>query len=249
MRSIWLRSRYSARLKGPPRFSSHFLGMVMRILQRRRLWRMAWLLYALSAASRRGRSLGRPGPLFLTAPCAMRASKPRVSCHCPGVSTSAIGRPRPSLLRWTLVENPPRLLPSASRSGSPLLHRPHAGAHALWCCRRSGSPSRSPPHSRPARAERPRSAPTPQRGSSGRSGLPRCARTRSARASLSREHPCGAPTGCRSGCGGDPAMGARSWASAAAASDRVAPTVRPSSLLCSYPAEYTHATPKFANTP
>src|SRR5215208_2256226 len=42
-----------------------------------------------------------------------------LECLCPGVRTTESGLPLPSQARWTLVERPPRLLPSASSNEWP----------------------------------------------------------------------------------------------------------------------------------
>src|SRR5437773_10676025 len=42
-----------------------------------------------------------------------------LSCACPAVSSTASGRPVPSVTRCTLVPKPPRLRPSAWSAGSP----------------------------------------------------------------------------------------------------------------------------------
>src|SRR5215470_2590765 len=41
------------------------------------------------------------------------------SCRCPAVTSTASGRPLPSVTRWTLVPKPPRLRPRAWSAGSP----------------------------------------------------------------------------------------------------------------------------------
>src|SRR4051795_7706755 len=54
------------------------------------------------------------------------------SCRCPAVTSTASGRPLPSLTRWTLVPKPPRLRPKAWSAGSPgggfFFRRPRRGA-------------------------------------------------------------------------------------------------------------------------
>ena len=42
-----------------------------------------------------------------------------LECLCPGVRTTESGLPLPSQARWTLVDRPPRLLPSASSNEWP----------------------------------------------------------------------------------------------------------------------------------
>src|SRR4051795_11622056 len=42
-----------------------------------------------------------------------------LSCRCPAVTSTAKGRPLPSVTKWTLVPKPPRLRPSAWSAGSP----------------------------------------------------------------------------------------------------------------------------------
>ena len=72
-----------------------------------------------------------------------------------------MGFPVLSHRTWILVLKPPRLRPSASVSGSPLLHQLHADARGRSSRQRSGSPNPPRPLDCPARAG--------HRGSSARS--------------------------------------------------------------------------------
>ena len=138
-----------------------------------------------------------PGPL--DRPRSRSCSNAVASCCWPGVSTRVSGLPPPSARRWTLVEKPPRLRPSASVSGSPPLPRPRAGA--------PGSPSRprNGPSNRPRRPRRPavgprrRPAPRPRPAATAGSGCTPSTRGRTAPAGRARAHPCAASTGSRSG--------------------------------------------------
>jgi hypothetical protein len=116
--------------------------------------RISRLLYALSAATRPGKRLGRPLPPFLIAPPSINRSNTVHSWVCPGVSSNTTGLPLPSHRTCSLVEYPPWLLPNASFSGlvselepelefgSPFLPRLHAGEHARRSYQRNVSPTR-----------------------------------------------------------------------------------------------------------
>src|SRR5215216_1727469 len=110
---------------------------------RRRYNRIEREAYDLSAATRRGLLLGRPRPCLLTCPPSINCSNTGASWRSPEVSTNVIGLPLPSHRTWILVENPPRLRPSASDCGSPLLPRLRAGEHVSRSYLRSGSPTLS----------------------------------------------------------------------------------------------------------
>src|SRR5215213_2032507 len=101
--------------------------------------------YALGAHARPP-AAGPPHP-----PCASNCGNTGASWAWPGVSTRVSGLPPPSARRWTLVEKPPWLRPSASCAGSPPLPQPHAGAPAAsawrWTAARSWSQT-------PARVQR-----------------------------------------------------------------------------------------------
>ncbi len=152
------------------------------------------LLYALSAAMRAGKRLGRPLPDRLIAPPPINVSNIVDSCCCPGVSSNTTGLPLPSHRTCILVEYPPLLRPKASSSGlvgfwgSPFLLRLHVDGHALrsylynvlttglrlW-------------HRHPVVAVRVSSATRPA-WSSDRSGWLPSARGRIARVNLAKEH-------------------------------------------------------------
>src|SRR3954470_16594587 len=59
----------------------------------------------------------------MSGPRSSRIEKCRLSLACPGVRSKAIGRPPKSVLRWILVEKPPRERPRAWPF-CPLLRRP-----------------------------------------------------------------------------------------------------------------------------
>ena len=111
-----------------------------RFRRYKRTWR---LVYPLSATIRLGNKRGRPHFGRLTAPFSISCSNTVTSCCWPGVSTNVTGLPAPSQRTCILVENPPWLLPNASFSGSPFLHRLRAGEHEQRCYLRSGRPTLS----------------------------------------------------------------------------------------------------------
>src|SRR3954471_1378938 len=59
----------------------------------------------------------------MSGPRSSRIEKCRLSLACPGVRSKAIGRPPKSVLRWILVEKPPRERPRAW----PFWRRPSSG--------------------------------------------------------------------------------------------------------------------------
>jgi hypothetical protein len=72
----------------------------------------------LSPISASGRVRGRPGPRRATLRWDSNDANIGESPACPGVTTTASGRPCPSTSWWTLVEIPPRERPSAWSGGS-----------------------------------------------------------------------------------------------------------------------------------
>lgn len=80
--------------------------------------------YALSAATRAGKRLGRPRPLRLMAPLSIKSSNTVESWASPGVSSNTTVLPLPSQRTCSLVENPPLLRPNASLGGSASETRP-----------------------------------------------------------------------------------------------------------------------------
>lgn len=143
--------------------------------------------YDLSPTKRRGLRLGRPRPGLLTLPPSINSSKGTVSWRSPGVSTKVIGLPRPSHRTCTLVENPPRLRPRASFSGSPPLPLLRAGEHVSRSYQRSGLPTLSDRWRQRSVVPRPVSYPIYPVWSSDRSEWLPSARGRNVRVSLARE--------------------------------------------------------------
>jgi len=201
---------------------------------RRRYERIALLLYPLSPTTRPGRRFGRPGPACFTSPPSMISSKAIVSCRWPGVSRMTIGLPFLSALMWTLVLNPPRLLPSASVSGSPPLHPQRAGVLVLCCRPRNALPSPvGSPHQLLLGLRQtlgPRHLPS----ASDRIDLLPSTRNRIAQAGLSMARPSAIPTVCHSVCDDDLLTAGPFSVSAVEATVPVAPTVCLLGLLCSY---------------
>src|SRR5215217_2904631 len=130
-----------------------------------------------------------------------------LECLCPGVRNTDSGLPLPSQARWTLVENLPRLVPSASPSG---WQRPFLRLCGLVLCvlpQRGGEPARPcRPRSPPTRPRPPRpiwsgrgqaADPKCHPSCSARSGRSRSARDRSRRASPSTVLRYVASKGCR----------------------------------------------------
>ena len=72
-----------------------------------------------------------------TARSGKKASAPRRSCACPGVSRKLTGLPRASTKAWILVLSPPLLRAIAWSASFFLEHRRCADGHARWCCRSS----------------------------------------------------------------------------------------------------------------
>src|SRR4051794_36801290 len=70
--------------------------------------RLALLSYPLSPTTARG---------VMSGPRSSRIEKCRLSLACPGVRSKAIGRPPKSVLRWILVEKPPRERPNIALEG------------------------------------------------------------------------------------------------------------------------------------
>src|SRR5512142_1986726 len=104
--------------------------MVARMPRRRSSVRVVRAEYALSATTCSGRVRGRPTPPAGTRIAASSPGSCGLSPACPGVSSTASGRPRPSTARWSLLLSPPRDRPRASpgtgstRVGAPLPLRP-----------------------------------------------------------------------------------------------------------------------------
>src|SRR5262245_16584017 len=123
-RSTTLRRRYCSRSNDASARSpslalwSSGRAITAPILRRPSQRRMRRLLYALSAASRRGLPLRRP-PGRRTLTVAMTASKTTDSCRCPGVTSTPSPWPAPSQTRCTLVPYPPCDRPRAWSAGSP----------------------------------------------------------------------------------------------------------------------------------
>src|SRR3954452_11753900 len=72
----------------------------------------------------------------MSGPRSSRIEKCRLSLACPGVRSKAIGRPPKSVLRWILVEKPPRERPRAWPF-CPLLSRLPTHVHGPWSSRAS----------------------------------------------------------------------------------------------------------------
>jgi hypothetical protein len=145
--------------------------------------------------------------------------------------------PSPSARRWSVVEHPPGLRPSACCSGPLLLGglpprvggrvprwRPHHAATSLACR----------PHPPAAAASR-GGAPTRRLCPSGSSGSPPSATGRTRWADPARARRCGESRGCRSGCGGAPPRGVPCAAAAVARGGAAAPIARLSGRLFSCP--------------
>lgn len=200
---------------------------------RRRYNRISLLLYPLSPTTRRGRSFGRPGPARFTPPPSMIASKAVVSCRCPGVSVMTIGLPFPSARIWTLVLNPPRLLPNASVSGSPFLHPQRAGVLARWCRPHNAFPNSVGLRHRPPLGQPQKPGPRYLPSANDRIDSPPSTRNHIAREGLSMGRPSAISTVCRSVYGGDLLTVVPFSVSAVEAAVPAAPTVCQLSLLCS----------------
>src|SRR3954453_17419579 len=95
---------------------SDFSGQVNLIPRRRSARRVEGWEYALSAITRSGGWRGRPGPRRATDTSASSGSSCGLSPACPAVSSTAMGSPRPSTARCSLVVSPPRDRPRASPS-------------------------------------------------------------------------------------------------------------------------------------
>ena len=201
---------------------------------RRRYERIALLLYPLSPTSRWGRCLGRPRPARLTAPPSISSSKATVSCRWPGVNRITIGLPFPSARMWTLVLNPPRLRPSASVSGSPLLHPQRAGVLARWSHPRSVLPSPVGFPRQPLLGLRRIPCPKYQPSASDRIDSLPSTRNHIAQEGLSMGLPSAIPTVCHSGRVDDLPTAAPYSVSVVVATVPNASTVCQSSLLCSF---------------
>lgn len=105
-------------------------GMTAVIPRAFNVLRIAWEEYALSPSSMDGVVRGRPAPVL--GMCRSPSSNGRdcPSCACPGVTTTARRRPRPSTAWWTFVVNPPRERPIACPTGSQWAPGPRAWAAA-----------------------------------------------------------------------------------------------------------------------
>ena len=182
--------------------------------------------------------MGRPGPPRFTFPPAISCGKITASCRGPGVNTRVNNWPFPSARRCTLVLNPPWLRPHASAAGSLVLPQRHAGGPGQRSHRHSGPPNRSCPHDQLGLARPQTCAPRSRPCATERSDWPPCARGHTARASLSKAHPCGGSTQYRSGCGGGPRPAAPSWVFGVGAAVAAAPIACWSNLLGSYPPVY-----------
>ncbi len=90
---------------------------------------IGWLSYPLSVIAMRGRMSG---------PMSSDVSNWVLSLASPPVRWKSRGLPSRSVLRWILVEKPPRERPNAWRCCPLLLRQPKHG-RALSCCRRTGS--------------------------------------------------------------------------------------------------------------
>src|SRR5215210_142232 len=163
---------------------------------RRRYNRIPRAAYDLSPTTRRGLRLGRPRPCLLTLPPSIKPSKATVSWHWPGVSTKVIGLPLPSQRTCTLVENPPRLLPKASCSGSPPLPQMRAGEHVSRSYQQSGLPILFGRWHQHLSVTRTISCPIYLAVASGRSARRPSSKSHSVRACLAREHRSCLSTGC-----------------------------------------------------
>jgi hypothetical protein len=151
--SMMLRRRYASRskLSGRPRCRASWSerwGITAPTAWRRSQVRILSTLYALSPATRLGRERGGPrGWGIRTA--SISASNWVDSCLWPAVASTARGRPRPSVTRWSFVPNPPRERPRAWSGGSsvppfcPLQRLP--GLPESSCRRRTTGPNRSGP--------------------------------------------------------------------------------------------------------
>src|SRR5215204_4766767 len=130
-----------------------------------------------------------------------------LECLCPGVRTTESGLPLPSQARWTLVERPPRLLPSASSNEWPSPFLDLCDSALCVLPQRAGEPARPcRPRSPPTRPRPPRpiwsgrgqaADPKCHPSCSARSGRSRSARDRSRRASPSTVLRYVASKGCR----------------------------------------------------
>jgi hypothetical protein len=225
-----------ARSKGPVRASVCRLGIVMRIPRCRQYPLIFRLLYPLSPTTLPGSRLGLPLPARFTSPCSMRRSKAVASLRCPGVRTRPKSLPFPSARRWTLVEKPPWLRPSASSFlGSPFWPPLHADGLAPLCRPRSGHASRSCLLCPPVAGRLQGADPTPLPSSNGRSGQIPWTKGRISRAGPSRVPRYARPKGCRSGCADGLGRDDQYAVSVVAGAQIASPTVGRLSLLCAYP--------------
>src|SRR5262249_16642764 len=92
-------------------------GMTSLIPWRLSQRRIRGELYPLSPATLTARHRGRPRRLGMRT-LSMTRSNCGLSCLCPAVTSTARGRPLPSVTRCSLVPKPPRLLPRAWSAGS-----------------------------------------------------------------------------------------------------------------------------------
>src|SRR5918911_1272387 len=130
-RSTRLRARYASRSKPGRRRCCAVVGITAPLSRRRKPPRDGRPEKLLSPATRRGRSRGRPRGRR-TAPLSSKAGSATQSWRSPPLSAKLTGLPCPSARTWILVENPPRLRPSASQLPPSRLRRAPA---ACWWAR------------------------------------------------------------------------------------------------------------------
>lgn len=190
--STRLRCLYASLSNLPLCFSFDLRGIVMHIPRLAKYPRIRLFEYALSAAMRAGKRLGLPLPRLFIAPPSINNSNTVDSCCSPGVSLNTSGLPLSSHLTWILVENPPRLRPSASFSGPscgpPFLPRQRAGEHAHWSYLQNELSIGPRLYHRHLSGPRQGSSPTPLVWSNDRSEWRPFARDRTVQANLAMEH-------------------------------------------------------------
>jgi hypothetical protein len=173
------------------------LAIVNRIPRRRSRRRAGRPQYPLSPTMRCGRKRGRPRRGRLTAPVEIKGSKPTASWRCPAVKQSDIKRPRRSVRKWTLVLNPPLLLPNASSAAVVFLHQQHVDGHEPLSHLPYGLPSQSRLERRHRSGAETRSHPRVLPCASDRNGSIPFPISHNAQASPAMVHRSVTPKGCR----------------------------------------------------
>ena len=111
-------------IEGHGRVVSHLLVVLVRDhrLDAQELEPVADAFDAVTLVAGQLLGLAAPAVLAEAINLAMIGSRRVDSCTCPAVTSTANGVPRPSVTRWNLVPNPPRLRPNAWSLGSSGCH-------------------------------------------------------------------------------------------------------------------------------